>query len=599
MKRRAYIRKSSGKHWRPREDARLRALFRSSKDALVIKLPGRTPSAILNRARVIGLMKTTRLWWNTLEDEWLRREFEKHRKDPSKITIIGRKAGAIQSRRSELGLSTREYWTEEQILELRDQWSKANGNRSDVVVAGKTVAQIYSKLDHLGLLTAKRKRCKWSKAKIALLKRKIASTADPRLITIPGFTPSQIRGKLFRIGGKIPRVDRWTKDQDESLTRQWHAANDLSKIVIPGRTIAAVTARLKQLGLLKPSNENWSATDLALLRQQWEKFRDVDRLLIPGRSRSQILRALQQLRLLKTPRWTKSQLAKLRSAWNRTKDVKTINIPGRTRTAIKAKLIQLNIDVRNGSKKPWTATQIKSLKAQWQLRKDRSKVKIRGKSASAITAQLRRLGLIKPRASCSEWSLTEQVTVLELRLQGKNAKQIALARASSRTTWGIAKWLSRLKKKNLLTKEHLESLKDRAQVSKRTPEPTAELNVKPLSAITELLPPEFKDPQALKPTELALPGAIRRRLAKLSADRLTAIAKQLLESLSAPPIALILHQVETTRMKGSTAFADSLQELNRRLADPLLGSAKSSRVALVDAIVVCAYIPNHALRLIS
>jgi hypothetical protein len=375
----------TSRHWAPEEDEALRRLYPTHASGWAgwpDILPGRTPTAISNRAGTLGLCTRRRVPWTEGEDDAVRAHYPEHGRfwEGWEDLLPGRTPPAIARRA--------------QLLKIR---KGSVGNR-------------------------------WSEAEEEAVAREFPSHGqdwEGWAEILPGRTPGAIKARASALGvglerGPVP----WTEAEDETLIRHYPAHGSRWAgwaTCLPGRSASAIAVRASKFSLV-----SWSSADVRTLKNlypfhgaRWKGWARV----LPGVSTDAIERKAGALGLetrseeRNSRPWTDHEDDLVRELfptkgqdWEGWASV----LPGRTQASVACRARVLKAVSSGG--RPWSEQEDDVVRllfpvhgASW---KGWSSV-LTGRSAEAVTRRARTLGLPADPGRPSRWTAEEEALVVE------------------------------------------------------------------------------------------------------------------------------------------------------------------------------------------
>lgn len=137
-------------YWTPEEDRVLLNFYPEEGSRVVERLKDRTPSAVISRARELHISCNDRSGWDPKEDEILSRYY---RTEGVRVKerLPGRSGDAVRNRAFVLGLSeSKDNWTPEEDRILMDHYP-SEGTKTHKRLPGRTKRSVMRRAKKLGL----------------------------------------------------------------------------------------------------------------------------------------------------------------------------------------------------------------------------------------------------------------------------------------------------------------------------------------------------------------------------------------------------------------------------------------------------------------
>jgi len=199
--------------WTPQEDDILKKHYENlSLDELTELLPGRTTTAMRDRAgKILGLYRRSRPW-SREEDEILQQYYGKISRDEIVDLLPGRPWTAIRDRASKtLGLMLKKpisRWTQREDAILKEYYATTPLKKLMKMLPGRTRGAVESRVSNLKVAG---RRKSWAKQEDAILKKHYATATHNELMeSLPGRTWNSIatRARILARASKSKTLRR-------------------------------------------------------------------------------------------------------------------------------------------------------------------------------------------------------------------------------------------------------------------------------------------------------------------------------------------------------------------------------------------------------
>lgn len=224
--------------WTAEEDEIIRKFYPTEGMDIIERLPGRDKKQIDSRRVRLGI-KTNRNTWTSEEDALVKKYYQCDKQKLYKI-LSHRTNSAIITRARKLGVTKKNSWTDEEI-EILKKFYPIEGIKVRDKIKTHAESSISSKAYDLGLKYTGDKE--WQAEEIAILKKFYTSEGNKKIKKrLKDRSIKEIKEKSLELG--LERKSKaWTPEEDEILKQYYSTEGGKVSKRIPGRSAHACTAR--------------------------------------------------------------------------------------------------------------------------------------------------------------------------------------------------------------------------------------------------------------------------------------------------------------------------------------------------------------------
>ena len=282
--------KARTKRWTEAEDEAIRQHYEEKGSKYLVKLLGRSRSAVQGRAQKIGV------WggdprWKPVEEEYMRERYH----DTSRAEMaeyLGRSIQAINHKLRFMGLTEQQSrpWEPEEIAFLRDHYGTMTCEEIADELLDRTHEAVSLKAQRIGL--AKRIRIIDERERDWVIEN-LGTISYLNMSIELDVGISQIL-KIAKEVGHRPRgtTRLWSEADDRFIRENYRTMKGKEIAAALDRTVPAVRTRAKHLGVTKrpeTPQRRWTPKEEAIVRTQWSKKSAADIARILKRTRNSVI----------------------------------------------------------------------------------------------------------------------------------------------------------------------------------------------------------------------------------------------------------------------------------------------------------------------
>ena len=225
--------------WSPQDEKYLIENYPKYGAKECAKFLGRTESAVMSKARELGLIVPN--GWTPKEVEYLIENYPKYGAEEC-IKFLGRTKAAVRNKARELGLTTSGKWTPEEEKYLIENYPKY-GAKECAKFLGRTERAVMFRARQLGL----RAPSKWAPEEEEYLIKNYAKYGTKECAKFLGRTENAVMSKARQLGLRAP--SKWAPEEEEYLIKNYakYGTKECAKFL--GRTENAVMSKARELGI--------------------------------------------------------------------------------------------------------------------------------------------------------------------------------------------------------------------------------------------------------------------------------------------------------------------------------------------------------------
>lgn len=283
-------------YWSEEEIAILREWYPKEGTGCHIRLPGRTPRGIKQKARSLNL-SAPKTQWSEEEDEILK---EKYGKIPTNelSVLLERSLCSVQHRARALGLTQpKRRWTTAEEKIIREKYPLL-GMKTLEFLPGHTNDQLQGKVREMKLhLAGGQAGRPFSQEEDAILRKYYPLEGGNVCKRLPERSRPACCNRARALDLQSPNNIGWTAEEDCILQAYYLQEGKACLARLPNRTWRSCLARAHTLGITRQTKPKWSPEEIDTLKTYQNKgIQELEKLL-PGRSRPSIYRKASELKI--------------------------------------------------------------------------------------------------------------------------------------------------------------------------------------------------------------------------------------------------------------------------------------------------------------